>query len=33
MARVYTSEKHWRIERFVYRMAGIDPDREQRWSF
>jgi potassium-transporting ATPase potassium-binding subunit len=33
MARVYTSEKHWRVERFVYRMAGVDPDRDQRWSF
>jgi len=21
MARVYSSEKHWRVERFIYRMA------------
>ncbi len=33
MARVYTSEKHWRVERFIYRMAGVDPHREQRWSW
>jgi K+-transporting ATPase KdpA subunit len=33
MARVYNSEKHWRVERFIYRMAGVDPDREQRWSW
>jgi K+-transporting ATPase ATPase A chain len=33
MARVYTSEKHWCIERFVYRTAGVNPDREQRWSW
>ncbi len=31
MARVYTSENHWRIERFIYRMAGVNPDREQSW--
>jgi K+-transporting ATPase KdpA subunit len=33
MARVYSSEKHWRIERFIYRMAGVNPDSEQRWSW
>jgi potassium-transporting ATPase potassium-binding subunit len=33
MARVYTSEKHWRVERFIYRVAGVNPDREQRWSW
>jgi K+-transporting ATPase KdpA subunit len=33
MARVYSSEKHWRVERFIYRMAGVDPDREQGWSW
>ena len=33
MARVYSSEKHWRVERFIYRIAGVNPDREQRWSW
>ena len=33
MARVYSSKNHWRVERFIYRMAGVDPDREQRWNF
>jgi K+-transporting ATPase KdpA subunit len=33
MARVYTAEKHWRVERFIYRVAGVNPDREQRWSW
>jgi K+-transporting ATPase KdpA subunit len=33
MARVYSSEKHWRVERFIYRTAGVNPDREQRWSW
>jgi K+-transporting ATPase ATPase A chain len=32
MARVYTSDKHLRAERLVYRTVGVDPDREQRWS-
>ncbi|PWJ51771.1 K+-transporting ATPase ATPase A chain [Quadrisphaera granulorum] len=31
MARVYTSTRHLRVERFLYRVAGIDPDAEQRW--
>jgi K+-transporting ATPase KdpA subunit len=31
MAHVYTSESHWRVERFIYRMAGVNPDREQSW--
>src|SRR5208283_3191318 len=33
MARVYTSESHWRVERFIYRMAGVDPDHGQRWTW
>jgi K+-transporting ATPase KdpA subunit len=33
MARVYSSENHWRVERVIYRMAGVDPDREQNWNF
>jgi K+-transporting ATPase ATPase A chain len=32
MARVYTSDRHLRAERLVYRSVGVDPDREQRWS-
>ncbi len=32
LARVFTSEKHWRIEQLVYRLCGIDPDKEQRWQ-
>jgi K+-transporting ATPase KdpA subunit len=33
MARVYTSENHWRIEGFIYRTAGVDPDHKQRWNW
>jgi K+-transporting ATPase ATPase A chain len=32
MARVFTSEKHWRVERLVYRLVRVDPDSEQRWT-
>ncbi|MGQ7295151.1 potassium-transporting ATPase subunit KdpA [Quadrisphaera sp. KR29] len=31
MARVYTSARHLRVERLLYRAAGVDPDAEQRW--
>lgn len=31
MARVYESEHHWRVERALYRVMGVDPDGEQRW--
>ncbi|MGB8405326.1 MAG: potassium-transporting ATPase subunit KdpA [Mycobacterium sp.] len=31
MASVYSSEKHWRAERLIYRIAGVNADREQRW--
>ncbi len=32
MARVYTDERHWRVERAVYRVVRVDPDSEQRWT-
>jgi len=31
MARVYTSSRHLGAERLLYRVAGVDPDAEQRW--
>ncbi|GAA3583611.1 potassium-transporting ATPase subunit KdpA [Klugiella xanthotipulae] len=31
MAWVFTSERHWRIERLCYRLAGVDPERQQSW--
>jgi K+-transporting ATPase KdpA subunit len=33
MASAYTDEKHWKIEKFIYRFAAIDPGREQRWTW
>lgn len=32
MARVYTSEKHWKIERIIYRVVRIDVGSQQRWT-
>jgi potassium-transporting ATPase potassium-binding subunit len=32
MARVYSSRKHWRVERALYRLVRVDPDTEQRWG-
>ncbi|MFM9693384.1 potassium-transporting ATPase subunit KdpA [Streptomyces europaeiscabiei] len=31
MARVYSSDKHWRVEKWLYRGIGADPDTEMRW--
>jgi K+-transporting ATPase ATPase A chain len=32
MARMYTTVKHMRVERGVYRLIGVDPDAEQSWQ-
>ncbi|MEU6348474.1 potassium-transporting ATPase subunit KdpA [Streptomyces sp. NPDC047072] len=32
MARVYSSDRHWRVERWIYRGIGADPDTEMRWT-
>ena len=32
MARVYSSRRHLRVERGIYRLVGVDPDREQTWG-
>ncbi|RLP76837.1 potassium-transporting ATPase subunit KdpA [Mycetocola tolaasinivorans] len=31
MARVFTTTSHWRAERAIYRLGGINPDAEQGW--
>ena len=31
MARVFTDRKHLAVERAVYRVSRVDPEREQRW--
>lgn len=32
MARVFTSERDLRVERGLYRVVGVDPRSDQRWS-
>jgi potassium-transporting ATPase potassium-binding subunit len=32
MARVYSAEGHSRGERVLYRVTGVDPDADQRWT-
>jgi len=29
--RIFTTTRHWRVERWVYRLVGADPDAEQAW--
>ncbi|UJV45853.1 potassium-transporting ATPase subunit KdpA [Streptomyces sp. AMCC400023] len=31
MARVYSSDRHWRVEKWIYRSIGAHPDTEMRW--
>ncbi|MFE4019686.1 potassium-transporting ATPase subunit KdpA [Streptomyces sp. NPDC059101] len=31
LARVLTTERHWRAERLVYRLGGVNGDVDQRW--
>jgi potassium-transporting ATPase potassium-binding subunit len=32
MYRVYSSTRHWRVERVIYRVIGADPEAEQTWG-
>ncbi|MEU2623770.1 potassium-transporting ATPase subunit KdpA [Streptomyces sp. NPDC007157] len=31
MATVYSSDKHWRVEKWIYKGIGANPDTEMRW--
>ncbi|MEU9432991.1 potassium-transporting ATPase subunit KdpA [Streptomyces sp. NPDC048252] len=31
MARVYSSDRHWRVEKWIYKGIGADPDTGMRW--
>ncbi|MFI1925894.1 potassium-transporting ATPase subunit KdpA [Streptomyces sp. NPDC020377] len=31
MARVYSSDRHWRVEKWIYKGIGADPDTQMRW--
>jgi potassium-transporting ATPase potassium-binding subunit len=32
IARIFTSEKHWRVERGIYKIIGVDSGADQKWS-
>jgi K+-transporting ATPase ATPase A chain len=32
IAHTYSSERHWRAERVIYRLGHIDPDADQPWA-
>ena len=31
MAKVFSTEKHWKLEKGLYKLFRVDPDSEQRW--
>jgi potassium-transporting ATPase potassium-binding subunit len=32
MAHIFTTDKDWRVERFVYKLIGVDSKADQKWS-
>jgi potassium-transporting ATPase potassium-binding subunit len=32
LARIFTTDRHWRVERRVFKIIGIDPAADQKWS-
>jgi potassium-transporting ATPase potassium-binding subunit len=32
MARIFTTDKHWRVERATFKIIGVDPANDQKWS-
>jgi K+-transporting ATPase ATPase A chain len=32
MARIFTTDKHWRVERGIYKIIGVDASADQKWS-
>jgi K+-transporting ATPase ATPase A chain len=32
MARIFTAKNHWRVESGIYKLLGIDPEADMRWS-
>jgi len=32
LAHIFTTDKDWKVERFIYRLIGIDSKADQRWS-
>jgi potassium-transporting ATPase potassium-binding subunit len=32
IAKIFTTDKHWKIERGIFRLTGIDPNVDQTWG-
>jgi len=32
MAHIFTTDKHWRVERGLYKLIGVNPSADQKWS-
>src|SRR6201981_2155229 len=32
IARTFTDTKHWRVERGIYKLGGVDPEADMRWT-
>jgi K+-transporting ATPase ATPase A chain len=32
IAHIYTTKNHWRLERGIYKLCGIDPEADMRWT-
>src|SRR5260370_27047311 len=32
MAHIFTTDKHWRVERGLYKLIGVNPENDQKWS-
>ena len=32
IARIFTAKDHWRVERGIYKLIGIDPEADMKWS-
>ena len=32
IARIFTTDKQWRVERGIYKLIGVDPQADQKWS-
>ena len=32
MAHIFTTDRHWRVERGIYKAIGVDPAADQKWS-
>src|SRR5579862_4960944 len=32
IAKIFTDTKHWRVERGIYKLVGVDPEADMKWS-